>query len=56
MESLIGRGVRADTRHEGQGIGLAISNELVENYGGTIVLSQSPLGGARVAITMPAAH
>ena len=56
MESLIGRGVRADNRHEGQGIGLAISNELVENYGGSIVLSQSPLGGARVGITMPAAH
>ena len=53
---LIDRGVRADTRREGQGIGLAISNELVEAYGGHIALSDSPLGGARVCITMPAAN
>jgi two-component system sensor histidine kinase PhoQ len=55
INDLINRGVRADTRREGQGIGLAISNELVENYGGTITLGQSPLGGARVSISMPAA-
>ena len=55
IDDLINRGVRADTRREGQGIGLAISNELVENYGGTITLGQSPLGGARVSISMPAA-
>ena len=56
VNNLIDRGVRADTRREGQGIGLAISNELVENYGGHITLSDSPLGGARVCITMPAAN
>jgi two-component system sensor histidine kinase PhoQ len=54
IDSLIDRGVRADTRREGQGIGLAISNELVENYGGTITLGESPSGGARVCISMPA--
>ncbi len=52
-ERLLARGVRADTRQEGQGIGLAITNELIENYGGALSLSPSPLGGAQVRISMP---
>ncbi len=53
-DRLIRRGVRADTRQEGQGIGLALSHELIENYGGTLVLSSSDIGGARVTLSMPA--
>lgn len=56
IDHLVDRGVRADTRREGQGIGLAISNELIENYGGKITLSKSPLDGARVCITMPSTN
>ena len=53
-DRLIRRGVRADTRQEGQGIGLALSHELIENYGGTLVLGSSDIGGARVTLSMPA--
>lgn len=50
------RGVRADTHKEGQGIGLAITKELVENYGGTLQLSESTAGGARIVISLPTNH
>ena len=50
-DELLERGKRADTRMEGQGLGLAVSNELLSAYGAAIHLSQSEtLGGARVTI------
>ncbi|MFP5356891.1 MAG: sensor histidine kinase [Gammaproteobacteria bacterium] len=53
-ESLLERGVRADTRVPGQGIGLAAVAELVRAYGGTLQLERAPeLGGARVRISLP---
>lgn len=54
QDRLTRRGVRADTHKEGQGIGLAITKELIENYGGTLTLGSSDLGGARVVISLPA--
>src|SRR5699024_10721477 len=36
---LLERGVRADTRREGQGLGLAVAAEIVRSYTGTIELS-----------------
>lgn len=48
------RGARADIRTEGQGIGLAIVDELVRSYGGTLSAELSALGGARLVIRIPA--
>ncbi len=51
--SLLKRGIRADNKTEGQGIGLAISNEIVEAAGGRIELLVSPYVGARVRLYLP---
>ena len=52
--SLLNRGIRADNKTEGQGIGLALSNEIVETAGGKIELLVSPYVGARVRLYLPA--
>jgi len=52
--ALLKRGIRADSKTEGQGIGLAISNEIVEAAGGKIELLVSPYVGARVRLYLPA--
>jgi two-component system sensor histidine kinase PhoQ len=52
---LLRRGERADQRHPGQGIGLALALEIVKQYGGTLDITSSPLGGARVSVDLPAA-
>lgn len=46
------RGLRADTQHDGQGIGLAIVADLVAVYQGHLSLEQSKLGGACVDIIL----
>jgi signal transduction histidine kinase len=47
-------GVRLDEVTPGYGFGLAIVRELVELYGGTLVLDRSPaLGGLRAALRFP---
>lgn len=53
QDRLTTRGVRADTHKEGQGIGLAITRELIENYGGALQLGESELGGAKITISLP---
>ena len=50
---LLKRGMRADSKTEGQGIGLAVSAEIVENAGGKISLLMSPFIGARVRLHLP---
>ena len=37
----------------GSGLGLAIVAELVAAHGGTVAVAASPLGGARVEVTLP---
>ncbi|MGH3880834.1 MAG: sensor histidine kinase [Actinophytocola sp.] len=37
----------------GSGLGLAIVAELVAAHGGTVAIADAPLGGARVAVTLP---
>ena len=50
---LLQRGIRADSQSEGQGIGLAVSTEIVEALGGKIELLPSPHVGARVRLHLP---
>jgi two-component system osmolarity sensor histidine kinase EnvZ len=38
----------------GTGLGLPIARDIARNHGGDIVLSQSPMGGLRVTVTIPA--
>lgn len=47
------RGIRADTTTSGTGIGLAASQQLLESYGGSIMLHHSTDGGARVILDFP---
>jgi signal transduction histidine kinase len=49
------RGRRLDERRDGSGLGLTIVAELAELYGGRVDLADSPLGGLRVTVTLPAA-
>jgi len=51
----LARGARLDEKQPGQGIGLAVVNELVGAYGGEIAVERSGLGGAAVRVTLPAA-
>jgi len=48
--TLLERGARADTAVDGQGLGLAASQELMQSYGGELQLDSSPSGGARVIL------
>lgn len=52
--SVLQRGVRADATAPGTGLGLAIVRDLAELYGGAIALGDSPLGGVRATLELPA--
>src|SRR5262249_15643033 len=49
------RGTRLDETVPGSGLGLAIARDIAELYQGAIVLEDSPLGGLRAVLTLPAA-
>ena len=53
-DAVMQRGVRADERVPGSGLGLAIVNDLVQLYAGRLELLDSPMGGLRAALTLPA--
>ena len=53
-ETVILRGVRADEHVPGSGLGLAIVDDLARLYGGRVELVDSPLGGLRSVLTLPA--
>ncbi|MDC9605651.1 two-component system sensor histidine kinase PhoQ [Xenorhabdus griffiniae] len=55
-EMIFQRGLRADTLRSGQGLGLSIASEIVEQYDGDISIEDSPLGGARVSVVFRAQH
>ena len=50
---LIKRGLRADTRDSGQGIGLDVARDIIESYHGQLTIDESPLGGALFRINFP---
>ena len=52
-QRLLLRGERADQRHPGEGIGLAVVSEIVGLYGGTLSIQTSALGGAAVSLVLP---
>ncbi|UCE31821.1 MAG: GHKL domain-containing protein [Burkholderiales bacterium] len=52
-ERLLRRGERADQRHPGEGIGLAVVSEIVAQYQGTLEIGRSELGGARLRLSFP---
>ena len=54
-EAVLLRGVRADQRAPGNGLGLSIVRELAELYGGSVTLGESNLGGLRATLTLPGA-
>ena len=52
LEAVIQRGVRADQRVQGHGIGLSIVQDIVSAYRGSLSVGQSDLGGARFKIEL----
>ena len=47
------RGVRTDENVPGHGIGLAMVQDTIEMYGGSLAIDASPLGGARFCVRLP---
>ncbi len=47
------RGERADEKVPGHGIGLAMVQDTVDLYGGTLGIDAAPLGGARITLRLP---
>lgn len=44
---ILKRGVRLDSQEEGQGLGLALVKDILQNYNTKLEIGDSPLGGAR---------
>ncbi|CUI53866.1 sensor histidine kinase [Achromobacter dolens] len=53
-ERIFERGVRMDEQRPGSGLGLDIVRDLAGTYGGEVGAGQSPLGGLRVTLILPA--
>jgi two-component system sensor histidine kinase PhoQ len=50
IADILRRGVRADQKQQGQGIGLAMVVDIVDQYQGKLHLGRSNLGGLKVEI------
>jgi two-component system sensor histidine kinase PhoQ len=51
-EALLQRGMRLDENAPGQGIGLAVVTDIAASYGGNVKISDSSLGGAKIAVSV----
>lgn len=51
--AVLKRGVRLDNGSSGQGIGLTISLDILDAYGGELQIGRSELGGAKLSISLP---
>lgn len=51
-QHVLERGARLDERDRGQGIGLSVVHELAQLYRGSVEISDSPLGGARISVQL----
>ncbi|WP_208852334.1 sensor histidine kinase [Roseomonas genomospecies 6] len=54
-EAVLAPGVRLDESTPGSGLGLAVVRDVARLYGGDLRLGDSPLGGLRVELVLPAA-
>jgi signal transduction histidine kinase len=52
-EEVFARGRRLDESVPGSGLGLTITREIAELYGGTVELDEAPLGGLRAYLRLP---
>lgn len=52
VERVREHGVRVDATTPGHGLGIAVVQEMAELYGGALVISRSPLGGAAVEVRL----
>lgn len=55
QDRILQRGQRLDTSQPGQGIGLAVSADIIASYGGKLRIDRSTLGGAEFTLTLPVA-
>ena len=55
-ESAVARGRRMDESKPGSGLGLSIVTDLASTYSGKLLLEDSPLGGLRAVLRLPAAE
>ncbi len=52
-DQIFQRGIRADEKIPGTGLGLDIVRDLTDLYHGTVMTATSPLGGLRVILRLP---
>jgi two-component system, OmpR family, sensor histidine kinase PhoQ len=56
QHTILQRGARADSAQPGQGIGLAVTTDIISSYNGSLTVDRDPvLGGAKFIIGLPCA-